>query len=127
MERLFIPGSDDTPEIEFNKNDGVLKISGKSLPEDVIEFYSPVFSWLEQYAAEPNDETRMHVKVLYFNSASQRALNEIFSILSRINVKGKKVEIEWYYHEDDEEMKEAGEEFADITNIPFQFKSYDLN
>jgi len=127
MERLFIPASEDTPEIEFDKASGVLKISGKSLPEDVIEFYSPVFSWLEQYAADPNEETKVHVKVLYFNSASQRALNEIFAILSRVGVKGKKVEIEWYYHEDDDEMKETGQEFADITSLKFQFKSYVLN
>ncbi len=127
MERLYISPSDDTPEIEFNKSSGLLKISGKSLPEDVIEFYSPVFSWLEQYAANPKEETKMSVKVIYFNSASQRALNEIFTILSRINVKGKKVDIEWYYHEDDEEMKETGEEFADITKLPFKFKSYVLS
>ncbi len=127
MERLYISASDDTPEIDLNQDSGLLKISGKSLPEDVIEFYSPVFSWLEQYAANPNEETKMLVKVIYFNSASQRALNEIFTILSRINVKGKKVDVEWYYHEDDEEMKEAGEEFADITNLAFQFKSYALN
>ncbi len=127
MEQLYIPASDETPEIEFNKEGGILKISGKSLPEDVIEFYSPIFSWLEQYVTNPNEETKMYVKVIYFNSASQRALNEIFTILSRINVKGKKVEVEWYYHEDDDEMKETGEEFADITNLSFQFKSYVLN
>ena len=127
MERLYISPSDDTPEIEFNKSNGLLKISGRSLPEDVIEFYSPVFSWLEQYAANPKEVTKMSVKVIYFNSASQRALNEIFTILSRINVKGKKVDIEWYYHEDDEEMKETGEEFADITRLPFEFKSYVLS
>jgi hypothetical protein len=127
MERLFIPASEDTPEVEFDKSSGILKISGKSLPEDVIEFYSPIFSWLEQYASDPNEETKVHVKVLYFNSASQRALNEIFIILSRVSIKGKKVDIEWYYHEDDDEMREAGQEFADITNLNFQFKSYSLN
>lgn len=127
MEQLFIPGSEDTPEIDFDNEEGVLKISGKSLPEDVIEFYSPIFSWLAKYVADPIEETKMSVKVIYFNSASQRALNEIFTILSRISVKGKKVEIEWYYHEDDDEMKETGEEFADITNLPFHFKSYVLN
>ena len=127
MERFYISATDDTPEIDLDKSKGIFKISGKSLPEDVIEFYSPVFSWLEAYAADPNDVTKMEVKIIYFNSASQRALNEIFTILSRVNVKGKKVEIEWNYHEDDEEMREAGEEFADITHLPFQFKSFVMN
>jgi hypothetical protein len=124
MESLFINATDDTPEIDFNTNTGIFKITGKSLPEDVIEFYTPVFSWLEKYSTEPRDTTKIEVRVIYFNSASQRALNEIFSVLSRIQIKNKSVEVEWYYLEDDDEMKESGEEYAEITNLPFQFKSY---
>jgi len=127
MENLLIPATEDTPEVDFSKEKGIFRIAGKSLPEDVIEFYSPVFSWLEKYAADPNEETKMQVKIIYFNSASQRALNEIFSILGRVNIKGKTVEIEWLYHEDDDEMREAGEEFADITHLAFHFKSFVLN
>jgi hypothetical protein len=123
MEKLFIKATDDTPEILLDKSERIFTISGKSLPEDVIEFYSPVFSWLEQYTKDPLEETRLTVNVSYFNSASQRALNEIFIILSRILVKGLKVEVEWHYSEDDDEMREAGKEYADITNLPFHFKS----
>jgi hypothetical protein len=124
MEPLFIKATDDTPEIHFDKAKGIFSITGKSLPEDVIEFYSPVFSWLEQYVADPNEETHLYIKVVYFNSASQRALNEIFSILSRLNVKGKKIEVEWIYNEEDDEMREAGQEYAEITSLPFHYKSY---
>jgi len=127
MEKLVIPATEDTPEVNFNKENGVFLISGKSLPEDVIEFYSPIFSWLEKYATDPNETTRMQVKIIYFNSASQRALNEIFTILGRVTMKGKTVEVEWLYHEDDDEMKEAGKEFADITQLSFHFKSFVLN
>jgi hypothetical protein len=34
------------------------------------------------------------------------------------------VEVEWYYFEDDEEMKESGEEYADMTRLPFHYISY---
>jgi hypothetical protein len=124
MEPLFLKATDDTPEILLDKEKGIFKITGKSLPEDVIEFYSPVFSWLDHYVSDPNEETDLLIKVFYFNSASQRAFNEIFSILSRLKVKGKKVDVEWYYNEDDDEMLEAGREYADITSLPFQYKSY---
>ena len=124
MEPLILAPGDDTPAIHFDKKTGNFKIEGKSLPENVIEFYTPVFSWLEKYVADPNEETHIMVKVVYFNSASQRALNEIFTILNRIVVKSKKIEVEWYFHEDDEEMKEAGEEYAEITGIPFTFKTF---
>lgn len=124
MNKLFIPGTDETPEITFDKALGIFEIKGRSLPEDVIEFYSNIFSWLEQYVSDPNEETLFKVRVDYFNSASQKALNEIFTILSRILIKGKMLEVEWNYHSDDDEILESGHEFADITNVPFKFKSF---
>jgi hypothetical protein len=127
MEKLIIQATDDTPEVLFDKTSGTFILSGKSLPEDVIEFYSPIFQWMEKYSKDPLEETKLMVKISYFNSASQRALNEIFIILSRIVMKGKKVEVEWHYSEDDDEMREAGQEFAEITNLPFMYKSYILD
>ena len=123
MDPLIISGTEDTPEVKFNKKEGNFTISGRSLPEDVIEFYTPVYSWLEQYVSDPNEETILKVNIDYFNSASQRAINEIFNILARINLKGKKVEIEWFYFQDDDEMREAGKEYAEITNLNFNYKS----
>jgi len=32
--------------------------------------------------------------------------------------------ISWYYQEDDEDMEEACDEYADIVEIPFQKYSY---
>jgi len=124
MEPLIIAATDDTPEITLDKSRSVFDINGRSLPEDIIQFYAPVFSWLEQYVADPNETTLLKVRIDYFNSASQRALNEIFTILSRILVKGKSVDVEWHFNEDDDEMKEAGEEFAEITKLPFRYISY---
>ncbi len=124
MNPLIISATEDTPEVVFKMKEGNFQMSGRSLPEDVIEFYTPVYSWLEQYVSNPNDETIFKVKIDYFNSASQRAINEIFNILDRINLKGKKINIEWYYYQDDDEMKEAGEEYAEITNLNFQYISY---
>ncbi|MBN2524335.1 MAG: DUF1987 domain-containing protein [Bacteroidales bacterium] len=124
MDPLIISGTEDTPEVILNKKEGTFQINGRSLPEDVIEFYTPVFSWLEQYVANPNEETKFKVKIDYFNSASQRAINEIFNILTRINLKGKKIIVEWYFYQDDDEMREAGQEYAEITNLNFQYISY---
>ena len=124
MEPLIIAPTDDTPEIIFDKDKGQFLFSGKSLPEDVIEFYRPVFSWLERYASNPREETLLKVKIFYFNSASQRAINELFSILSRISIKDKIVNVEWHYHEEDDEMLEAGAEYAELSNLPFRYISY---
>ena len=47
MEHLIIDKTDDTPAIDFNPGTKELKISGRSLPEDVTSFYQPVLNWLD--------------------------------------------------------------------------------
>jgi hypothetical protein len=38
------------------------------------------------------------------------------------DIKGMK--IDWYYHEDDEDMEEAGKEFSELVEIPFEYKTH---
>jgi len=124
MEPLIIEGTEDSPAIILNSQENHFEISGRSLPEEVISFYSPVLAWLDKYAANPNDKTVFKLKLDYINSASQRAIHEILTTLEKIKVRGKKVEIEWYFVEDDDEMRETGEEYSELIDIPFNFKSY---
>ena len=41
--------------------------------------------------------------------------------LEEIHNAGKKIAIAWKFDSDDEDMKEAGEEYSEIVEIPFQF------
>lgn len=124
MEILSIKGTQETPEILFDKAAGIFSISGKSLPEDVKEFYNPVLSWIEEYATSPNPETRLKVKMDYFNTASSKKILKLFELFKGIIDGGHKVIIDWYYQEDDEDMQDAGVDYADILEIPFEFISY---
>ncbi|MDX9771075.1 MAG: DUF1987 domain-containing protein [Tenuifilaceae bacterium] len=124
MEALSIKGTHETPEVLFNKNSGEFSISGKSLPEDVKEFYYPLVKWVSEYAKSPNSETILKVKMDYFNTASSKMLLEIFEHFKAMFDAGNKVVIDWYYQEDDEDMQDAGEDYADIVEVPFNFISY---
>jgi hypothetical protein len=37
---------------------------------------------------------------------------------------GHEVVVQWYYQEDDEDMQEAGDEYSEIVDIPFEMHSY---
>ncbi len=126
MEPLIIEGAENSPSVILNKQENNFEISGRSLPEEVIGFYSPVMNWLEKYVMDPNDKTSFKLKLDYINSASQRAIHEILIILEKIKIQGKDVEIDWYFIADDDEMKEAGEEYSETIDIPFNFKSYQI-
>jgi len=126
MEVIRIKGTDDTPSIILDKDNEIFEISGRSLPEDVNTFYEPILNWLDEYTESPNSKTVFAFKLVYFNTASSKLLLDILMKLEEMYENGNDVLIKWYYPEDDEDMEEAGEEYADIVDIPFEQVSYVL-
>ena len=124
METIKIQGTEDTPRIILDAGNEILEISGRSLPEDVSSFYEPVLNWLNEYAEKPNKKTIFNFKLTYFNTASSKLLLDILMKLEDMHEKGLDVLIRWHYPEDDEDMAEAGEEYADIVDVPFEQVSY---
>ena len=120
MEILKLEGTEDTPKIMLDKKNGIFEISGRSLPEDSAEFYRPVLEWIGNYSNDSNASTDFVFKLEYFNTASSKLILDVLSALE--DIKGMKVL--WYFHEDDEDMEEAGQEFSELVEIPFEFKTY---
>lgn len=124
MEIINIKGTEDTPSVLLDKDKGIFEISGRSLPEDVTQFYQPVLDWIDAYAGEPNDKTDVMFKLEYFNTASSKVLLDVLLKFEEINDEHGNVTIKWHYHEDEEDMKEAGEEYEDIVTVPFEYVEY---
>ncbi len=124
MEVINIKGTDDTPSVILDKENGVFEISGRSLPEDVTQFYQPILDWIDEYAKDPNDKTEVMFKLEYFNTASSKVLLDVLLKYEEINDEHGNVVIKWHYHEDEEDMKEAGEEYQDIVTVPFEYVEY---
>ena len=124
MEVINIKGTDDTPNVILDKDNGIFEISGRSLPEDVNMFYEPILEWIDQYSEDANEETIFNFKLEYFNTASSKVILDILLKFEEICENDKNVTIKWHYHEDEEDMLEAGEEYADIVEIPFEYIVY---
>ncbi len=127
METIKILGTDDTPTVILDADNDIFEISGRSLPEDVTAFYDPILNWLDEYATSPNAKTVFTFKLVYFNTASSKLLLDILMKLEEMHEDDKDILVKWYYPEDDEDMQEAGEEYADIVDIPFEQVSYTLS
>lgn len=121
MEVINIKGTEDTPFVTLDKGANLFQISGRSLPEDVNQFYNPVLKWIDAYKDAPNTKTEFDFKLEYFNTASSKVILDILLKLEEIMEAGHAVVIRWHYHEDEEDMREAGEEYADIVEIPFEY------
>ena len=124
MEAIKIQGTEDTPKVILDSEREIMEISGRSLPEDVTAFYEPILNWLNEYAESPNKKTVFNFKLVYFNTASSKLLLDILMKLEEMHENGNDVLIRWHYPEDDEDMEEAGEEYADIVDVPFEQVSY---
>lgn len=124
MDPLRIEATADTPSVTLDANAGVFELSGKSYPEDTREFYGSILAWIDLYVADPNPDTRFVFKLKYFNSSSYKPLFDILTKLHLLIKKNKSVKIEWYYKTGDEDMKEAGEEFQELTDLPFSYHPF---
>lgn len=124
MDVIKIKGTDDTPNVILDAENSIIEFSGRSLPEDVITFYTPALQWIEEYAKNPNSKTHVIFRLEYFNTASSKAILDILLKFEDILNEGNDVIVQWYYQEDDEDMLEAGEEYSEIVDIPFEMHSY---
>lgn len=122
MNQMKIPSSKTTPEVELNPN-GIIKIKGRSIHENIRDFFKPVEEWIEDYVNnEPAGMTSVEINLEYFNSASTKALVDIFQKLVQVELKGGKVVVNWFFEEGDDDMQEKGEYFASVLKIPFNFR-----
>jgi hypothetical protein len=121
MNALHIEGTAKTPAIHFLA--GTLEISGKSIPENSIEFYQPLYNWLDQYGQQPEKSTALKVRLEYFNTSSSKCLLDVFRKLEAIQKSGKSnVTVIWMYEEEDEDMMEAGEDYREIVAVAFEIE-----
>jgi hypothetical protein len=119
MNAIKIAGTEDTPAIVLDKASNTFEISGRSLPEDAASFYGPVLKWLEEYGSAANPSTEFHFKLEYFNTASSKIILDVLSKLEDV----ANAKVIWYHYDDDEDMQEAGQEFSELVEVPFEFKT----
>ena len=121
MQNFYTEQSPKTPLIECNPTSGVFHIKGKSVPENTLQFYKPLFEWLDNYIQTPAGTTTLNVQLDYFNTSSAKVLADLFKKMEDLgNRKKTDVLINWHYENIDEEMQEAGEGYRSITKVPFK-------
>ncbi len=120
MNDLIIKGTHKTPNILLIADMGKLEFSGRSIPENSVEFYYPIEEWVEKYLENPSEITTIIVKFEYFNTSSSKSIFEILKKFEKLFKSGKEVLVQWFYEQEDEDMQESGEDFREILKIPFE-------
>ncbi len=126
MNTLRIESTDDSPQVILDKENSVFEISGKSLPENVVEFYRPVMDWLQEYRKDPGPKTGLTLKLIYFNTASSKMILDILMVLEEMAEAGHEVTVRWMSLKSDEDMQEAGKEYEEMVDVPFEHLTYEM-
>ena len=120
MEEYRIEPSRNTPEIVL-RPDGNMKIKGRSIHENVADFYQAALRWADEYVNDPPNTTFVDIHLEYFNSSSAKYIIQLLQRLRLVILKNKKFYINWFDDNGDEDILERGEYFSSVLDIPFNF------
>src|SRR6056297_189707 len=126
MNSLKIEGTTFTPEINFDIDNNTLSFLKVSKPANAIEFYQPVFEFLENFEKEKVKSKVVNQLIVdfnfdYFNTATAKILYELLNRFKRIKQQGVDIVINWFYYEEDDDLLEEGQMMAEAVGLDFKF------
>ena len=98
-------------------------IEGESYPENASKFFDPILVWVENFV-KTGVPVELNLRLQYFNSSSSKFILDLIDILDNHHEEGGKVKVNWHYADDDEDILESGEEFAEDLSLNFNFIPY---
>ena len=120
METVIIDKTPQTPSVRMK--DGLIQITGRSIPEDPIAFYQEILDWLDNYILTHDQDTTVEFNIDLMNTGSSKCLLDLLSRLNRAFSDKKNMKIVWHYDSEDEDMCEMGYDLKSFVDIPFEFK-----
>jgi len=126
MNTLRIEATSTTPEISFDVDNNTLTLFKVSKPENAFSFYEPLFEFIKKYESESiksSDSKKLVIdfKYEYFNTATIKIIYDFLLRLKGLIKNGIQIEINWFYHPDDEDLLEDGQTMSEASEIPFNF------
>jgi len=126
MENIRIKGSSLEPNIDFDFEKGMFKISGRlvSVASSNNKFFIPLIDSISEYCKNPCPETRI---ILNFEFCSSSGFKNIFQVLKVFDIlyaEGKSVSFEWHFASDDEDGRDKGLYIKRLVNMPVKMVVY---
>lgn len=120
MEKLTINATETTPLVNFDPEKGILEIEGRLIPEDVSDFFAPIFNWLENYHPDKEQSITIRFCLFYYNTSSSKRIFNIMKKFDALFLQGVKLKIRWEYEEGDEDSVQEGEDYKTFLKVPFE-------
>ena len=119
---LFIEETEDTPRVLLDKEKGIFEITKKSLPEDAVNFFKPIFDWINVYIDDPNPKTDFHFFFEYFSTSTAKQLSKLMFLLEKLS-EHSEVNIVWQYIDGDTDMEISGNRYKQLINLSISIEA----
>jgi len=112
----------NTPKVILDPK-GMFKLTGRLISENPLDFFNSIEEWLNEYLKNPAEITFVEICLEYINSVGTKYLLNIIHEIVNIHLQKnkKKFVINWYYKEEDEDMREKGTFFSSVLKVPINF------
>ena len=118
MNELVIEKTYSTPFVHFSAQTGVMRIEGRSIPENPAIFYEPLVKWLHDYFQNTKTKTKLDIKLDYINSGSTKSILGLLKEIKIFYDKGLECQINWHFEEDDESIRDLGKHYKSVIKLP---------
>jgi hypothetical protein len=111
-----------TPEVILDSG-GTIKLTGRLISENPMDFFIPIEKWIDEYFLMPADITCVEICFEYINSVGSKFLLHMLHKITHVYLKNKtnRFVINWYCKDEDEDMLEKGTFFSSNLGVPFNF------
>ncbi|MBC6410661.1 MAG: DUF1987 domain-containing protein [Ekhidna sp.] len=119
MEHVIEP-TKVTPFVKISLTDSLLEIKGRSYSENSVGFFSVVNEKIKKLLIG-NDNLEVKFVMEYFNTSSAKCIFDTLSVITKLNIPKEKINVKWFYEEDDFDMLEIGKDYMDLSGLAFDF------
>ncbi|PJA09094.1 MAG: nuclear pore complex subunit [Flavobacteriales bacterium CG_4_10_14_0_2_um_filter_32_8] len=121
MNTLIIEGKANSPTVNFNYNTGLLKIMGRSIPENPVKFYQPIEDWISDFLKTKPNKVTFYIYLDYLNTHSTECiLLLIKKFEGYYKETNAEVKVIWNFDVDDEDMQVLGIDLSSLASVPFE-------
>ncbi len=122
MNKFILPEGETQPGVLFDPDRKILRIWGRSSPEDTFEFYEPIIKWLEEYFAQDPEDVELELALTYYNTSTSKIVMHILQMIDALYSRTGAAKVIWYYLPGDEDMLMNGEDYSELVKVPFEIK-----
>lgn len=122
---MILPGNEahTLPIINYDEIRGTVHIKGKSISPEVEEYYGEFLPYFKDCLSKAPQDLKVTMELEYFNTKSSRILMTFFGIIKdEVAERGFSPDITWILEEGDEDMREAVEDYEDLTKLKMKIE-----